>query len=166
MFSQVDVIVNTTSPDLNITKGAVCKSILEAAGNSLKTELDDLPVINRNAGKDMRVKYWEIVETTGYSLKCRSIFHGSLYKWTGEGKAAFDVSMNILYALKLTTRCSRYNILGRKFLIICKKDRLFIDAYETFKNTYKSKALYFFKKVYQNSFHETPMKSFFNLLLI
>lgn len=57
MFSQVDVIVNTTSPDLNITKGAVCKSILEAAGNSLKTELDDLPVINRNAGKDMRVKY-------------------------------------------------------------------------------------------------------------
>lgn len=47
----------------------------------------------------MRVKYGEIVETTGYRLKCTSIFHGSLYKWTRDGKAAFDVSMNILYAL-------------------------------------------------------------------
>lgn len=131
MHSQVDVIVNTTSPDLDITKGAVCKSILEAAGENMKTELDNLPVINRNGGKVMRVKYGEIVETTGYGLKCTSIFHGSLYKWDGEGKAAFDVSMNILYALKLT-RCFRYNILGRKFLIICKKDRLFIDAYEAF----------------------------------
>lgn len=140
MYSQVDVIVNTTSPDLNITKGAVCKSILEAAGNSLKTELDNLPAIYNKGGKVMRVKYGGIVETTGYRLKCTSIFHGSLYKWTGEGKAAFDVSMNILYALNLTTRCLRYNILGRKFLIICKKDRLFIDAYDTFQNTYKSKA--------------------------
>lgn len=58
----------------------------------------------------MRVKYGEIKETTGYRLKCRSIFHGSLYKWDGEGKVAFDVSMNILYALKLTTRCFSYNI--------------------------------------------------------
>lgn len=160
MFSQVDVIVNTTSPDLDITKGAVCKSILEAAGDNLKTELDKLPVINRNGGKVMRVKYGEIVETTGYRLKCTSIFHGSLYKWDGEGKAAFDVSMNILYALKLTTRCFRYNILGRKFLIIWKKDRLFIDANEAFQNTYKSKASYFKKKVYQNSFQETSMKGF------
>uniref|UniRef100_K1Q9A6 Poly [ADP-ribose] polymerase 14 n=1 Tax=Magallana gigas TaxID=29159 RepID=K1Q9A6_MAGGI len=77
--------------DLDITKGAVCKSILEAAGDNLKTELDKLPVINRNGGKVMRVKYGEIVETTGYRLKCTSIFHGSLYKWDGEGKAAFDV---------------------------------------------------------------------------
>lgn len=146
MYSQVDVIVNTTSPDLDITKGAVCKSILEAAGNSLKTELDNLPVIYNKGGKVMRVKYGEIVETTGYRLKCTSIFHGSLYKWAGDGKAAFDVSMNILYALKLTTRCFRYNILGRKFLIICKNDRLFVDAYEAIQNTYKSKASYFFLK--------------------
>ncbi|XP_052704649.1 uncharacterized protein LOC128180570 [Crassostrea angulata] len=89
--NEVDVIVNTTSPDLDITKGAVCKSILEAAGDSLKAELDKLPVINTNGGKVMRVKYGEIKETTGYRLKCTSIFHGSLYKWDGEGKAAFDV---------------------------------------------------------------------------
>lgn len=116
MFSQVDVIVNTTSPDLDIAKGAVCKSILEAAGNSLKTELDDLPVIYNKGGQVIRVKYGEIKETRGYRLKCTSIFHGSLYKWAGEGKTAFDVSMNILYACKLTTRCFRYYILRTQVL--------------------------------------------------
>lgn len=89
--NEVDVIVNTTSPDLDITKGAVCNSILHAAGDNLKTELDKLPVIYGKGGQVMRVKFGKIVETTGYRLKCRSIFHGSLYKWTGEGKAAFDV---------------------------------------------------------------------------
>lgn len=100
--SQVDVIVNTTSPDLDITKGAVCNSILHAAGDNLKTELDKLPVIYSKGGQVMRVKFGKIVETTGYRLKCRSIFHGSLYKWTGEGKAAFDVSMNWRFYLDIS----------------------------------------------------------------
>lgn len=94
MYLQVDVIVNTTSPDLDITKGAVCRSILEAAGENLKTDLEKRPVIYSKGGQVMRVKFGEIVETTGYRLKCRSIFHGSLYQWTWEGKKAIDVSMN------------------------------------------------------------------------
>lgn len=115
---------------MDIIKGVVCRFILEVVGDNLKVELDKFFVFNRNGGKVMWVKYGEIVEIMGYCLKCISIFYGFFYKWIREGKVVFDVSMNILYVLKLIIRCFRYNILGCKFLIICKNDRLFVDVYE------------------------------------
>lgn len=110
LYLQVDVIVNIIFLDLDIVKGVVRRFILEVVGNSLKIELDDIFVIYKKGGKVMWVKYGEIKEIMGYCLKCRSIFYGFFYKWDGEGKVVFDVSMNILYVLKLIIRCFSYNI--------------------------------------------------------
>lgn len=93
-LSKVDVIVNTTSRNLDMTRGAVSKAILEAAGDELKNEIAKTPVIKQGSQR-IRVEYGDIVETFGYRLKCQRIFHGTLYKWTDDQSKSLDVGAKI-----------------------------------------------------------------------
>lgn len=67
---QVDVIVNNTSKDLNLSNGLVSQSLLNAAGNSLQEEV--------------RSKYpkglegFKVAVSEGHNLKCKAILHTSI----------------------------------------------------------------------------------------
>lgn len=88
--NEVDVIVNTSSPDLDITRGAVSMSILRAAGDELKKEIALFPVIKHGTSR-VRVEYGDVVETMGHGLKCKRIFHGTLCRWNDDKVKSQDV---------------------------------------------------------------------------
>lgn len=84
--------MNTSSPDLDITRGAVSRSILRAAGDELKKEIARFPVIKHGSSR-VRVEYGDVVETMGHGLKCKRIFHGTLCKWNDDKVKSQDVSI-------------------------------------------------------------------------
>lgn len=86
--------MNTSSPDLDITRGAVSRSILNAAGDELKNEIAKIPAIKQGSQR-IRVEYGDVAETMGHRLKCQRIFHGTLYKWTDDKTKSQDVSMRL-----------------------------------------------------------------------
>ncbi|TRY60714.1 hypothetical protein DNTS_016445 [Danionella cerebrum] len=63
---QVEVIVNTISPDLNLSMGLISNAILKNAGNKIQDEIN-------------RAKYTKnsslVYVTKGYNLKCDSVYH-------------------------------------------------------------------------------------------
>ncbi|TRZ00261.1 hypothetical protein DNTS_003714 [Danionella cerebrum] len=63
-----DVIVNTISEDLDLSRGAVSKALLQAAGPQLQSEI-------KQAAHSRILKYGEMIKTDGYNLKCYSVFH-------------------------------------------------------------------------------------------
>ncbi|XP_067290157.1 protein mono-ADP-ribosyltransferase PARP14-like [Pseudorasbora parva] len=63
-----DVIVNTISEDLDLSKGAVSKAILQTAGHQLQSEIT-------TAARSRNVSYGDMVITDGYRLKCQKVFH-------------------------------------------------------------------------------------------
>ncbi|XP_067289789.1 protein mono-ADP-ribosyltransferase PARP14 [Pseudorasbora parva] len=65
--ARADVIVNTISNDLDLSKGAVSKAILQTAGHQLQSEITTA-ARSRNVSRNM-------VITDGYRLKCQKVFH-------------------------------------------------------------------------------------------
>jgi poly [ADP-ribose] polymerase 10/14/15 len=70
---QVDGLVNTCNKELNLSNGAVSKSILAAAGNEIQAE------VKRNAPPSFT--YGDVVETKGYKLKAHFVYHGACRGW-------------------------------------------------------------------------------------
>ncbi|XP_051767270.1 protein mono-ADP-ribosyltransferase PARP14 isoform X3 [Ctenopharyngodon idella] len=66
--ARADVIVNTISEDLDLSKGAVSKALLQTAGHQLQSEIT-------TAARSNNLNYGEMVITDGYKLKCRKVFH-------------------------------------------------------------------------------------------
>lgn len=84
-FLQVDVIVNSTSPDLNLDANASAKALSAAAGPKLQQEC-------KTIGK---VETGQIVITGAANLACKHVFHTSCPRWeNGEGE---KVSTNIIF---------------------------------------------------------------------
>ncbi|XP_071089965.1 protein mono-ADP-ribosyltransferase PARP15-like [Haliotis cracherodii] len=75
---QVDVLVNTTTKDLNLSSGPVTKAILSGAGQSIQQQCRD----NCPDGID----FGEICETDGGSLTCKQIYHSSLPAWSDDAE--------------------------------------------------------------------------------
>ncbi|KAJ8320637.1 hypothetical protein KUTeg_002224 [Tegillarca granosa] len=76
---KVDVIVNTTEKDLNLKVGAVSSTLLKIGGKSLQDEC--------SAKYPNGIIPGEIAETSGGSLQCSKVLHGSLPNWDDGGKA-------------------------------------------------------------------------------
>ncbi|OWF50082.1 Poly [ADP-ribose] polymerase 14 [Mizuhopecten yessoensis] len=74
--AQTDVIVNTTSCDLQLQAGAVSSSILRAAGQSIQDEC--------HVGYPAGIQYGNVATTTGGQLACKHIFHGALNKYKSD----------------------------------------------------------------------------------
>ncbi|XP_073672141.1 protein mono-ADP-ribosyltransferase PARP14-like [Paramisgurnus dabryanus] len=80
--AKTDVIVNTVSEDLDLSKGAISKALLQAAGHQLQTEVT-------TAVHASRLNYGKMVITDGHNLKCKRVFHVVCPFWTG-GQASED----------------------------------------------------------------------------
>ncbi|KAH3812354.1 hypothetical protein DPMN_140784, partial [Dreissena polymorpha] len=74
----ISVIVNTTSRNLDLNKGAVSKTILKQAGPEIQNELK----CNYPNG----ISKGQVAVTKGYKLKCSIVVHGSVSNWDGQNK--------------------------------------------------------------------------------
>ncbi|XP_023932230.1 poly [ADP-ribose] polymerase 14-like isoform X2 [Lingula anatina] len=73
---QVDVIVNTTHQSLNLSNGAVSKSILMTAGPQIQQECS-----NKYPGG---VRFGDVAPTRGYGrLQCKMVYHGACCNYDG-----------------------------------------------------------------------------------
>lgn len=82
-FTQVDVIVNTASKELNLSHGLVSASISKTGGDSIQQECKTKYPDGINFG--------EIAITGGGNLACKIVCHGALPQWdkgTGDSKNA------------------------------------------------------------------------------
>ena len=64
---------NTTSKDLDFTKGAISKSISVAAGRELQAKCQS----KYPAG----IRPGQVLTSSGYRLPCKKVYHGSVQKW-------------------------------------------------------------------------------------
>ncbi|XP_037403323.1 LOW QUALITY PROTEIN: protein mono-ADP-ribosyltransferase PARP14-like [Pygocentrus nattereri] len=71
-----DVIVNTISEDVNLSKGAVSKALLQAAGPQLQAEAS-------SRTESSCLSYGSILATDGYNLNCQKVFHTVCPFWNG-----------------------------------------------------------------------------------
>ncbi|XP_056103818.1 protein mono-ADP-ribosyltransferase PARP14 isoform X2 [Rhinichthys klamathensis goyatoka] len=66
--AHADIIVNTMSEDLDLSKGAVSKALLQTAGYQIQSEI-------HRAARSNKISYGEMVITDGYKLKCQKVYH-------------------------------------------------------------------------------------------
>lgn len=69
----MDALLNTTSKDLDFSKGAISKSISQAAGRELQAECQ--------SKYPDGIQHGQVIATSGYRLHCRKVYHGSVQKW-------------------------------------------------------------------------------------
>ena len=69
--AQVDVIVNSASSDLDLSKNASAKALSNAAGPALQQECKAIGKVNTG----------DIVVTSGGKLNCKHVFHTSCATW-------------------------------------------------------------------------------------
>ncbi|XP_076875523.1 protein mono-ADP-ribosyltransferase PARP14 isoform X2 [Brachyhypopomus gauderio] len=87
-----DVIVNTISEDLDLSKGAVSKALVQAAGPQLQAE------VKTHVSKSgfSHLNYGDIVDTDGYNLKCQRVFHTVCPFWKGGSNSEDEVLKEII----------------------------------------------------------------------
>ena len=76
--SQVDVIVNSTSADLQLDKGALSKALSHAGGGQIQQ------ACSHNYPNGITVG--DVAVTTGGKLKCKEVFHIALKQYRGHGE--------------------------------------------------------------------------------
>uniref|UniRef100_A0AAR2JBB2 Poly [ADP-ribose] polymerase n=1 Tax=Pygocentrus nattereri TaxID=42514 RepID=A0AAR2JBB2_PYGNA len=74
-----DVIVNTISEDVDLSKGAVSKALLQVAGPQLQAEARS----NLAASGSSNLSFGCMVVTSGYNLNCQRVFHTVCPFWKG-----------------------------------------------------------------------------------
>ncbi|XP_077098953.1 protein mono-ADP-ribosyltransferase PARP14-like [Siphateles boraxobius] len=87
--ARADIIINTISEDLDLSKGAVSRALLQTAGHQLQSE------INR-AARSRKISYGEMVITDGYNLNCSKVFHVVCPIWKGGQNSADRVLVQII----------------------------------------------------------------------
>ncbi|RXN29689.1 poly [ADP-ribose] polymerase 14-like protein [Labeo rohita] len=89
--ASADIIVNTISEDLDLSKGAVSNALLQTAGHQLQTEIT-------GAAHSNNLNYGEMVITDGYKLKCQKVFHVvcPVWKQSSEDKVLSQIIRNCL----------------------------------------------------------------------
>ncbi|XP_060751201.1 protein mono-ADP-ribosyltransferase PARP14 isoform X1 [Tachysurus vachellii] len=85
------VIVNTISEDLDLSKGAVSKALLDAAGSQLQSEINS----HKKFGLS-RLNYGDLVDTNSYNLNCQRVFHTVCPFWTGGNNSEAEVLKGII----------------------------------------------------------------------
>ena len=78
-------MVNTTGSTLNLANGAVSNLILSTAGPQIQAECHQL------APKGVALGH--VVDTAGYGLPCRRVYHGACQDWNNGSRACEAVSV-------------------------------------------------------------------------
>lgn len=84
---KVDVIVNTTSKNLDLNQGAVSTSIMKLGGASIQQEC--------HVKYPKGINYGEVAITSGGNLCCKSVYHGALPKWDTDNGMSKQVFLKI-----------------------------------------------------------------------
>ncbi|KAK7120425.1 hypothetical protein R3I94_020427 [Phoxinus phoxinus] len=87
--ARADIIVNTISEDLDLSKGAVSRALLQTAGHQLQSEI-------KRAAQSNNLNYGEMVITDGYNLNCSKVFHVVCPIWNGGQDSADRVLVQII----------------------------------------------------------------------
>ena len=66
----MDVIVNSTSSELDLTRGTVSNALLKVGGQQLQDECRKM--------KPKGICDGELIETSSGNLQCKSVYHTSL----------------------------------------------------------------------------------------
>ncbi|XP_073686373.1 protein mono-ADP-ribosyltransferase PARP14 isoform X1 [Garra rufa] len=89
--ASADVIVNTISENLDLSKGAVSNALLQTAGHQLQSEIT-------RAAHSKKLNYGQMLITDGYNLKCQKVFHVVCPYWKqgSENKVLNQIIRNCL----------------------------------------------------------------------
>ena len=77
------MVCNTTAKDLNLNSGAVSRSIVEVAGQTIQKEVSEQCPCGLRVG--------EHITTSAGNMKCRRIFHAVLGALDGDNGNAQEV---------------------------------------------------------------------------
>ena len=81
------MLVNTVSPELNLAKGMVSRSLKKAAGQAIQDELSKRYSQGLGSG--------EIAVTGGHQLKCQYVFHGILTEYNSKTDDSAEVIITL-----------------------------------------------------------------------
>lgn len=84
---QSDVIFCTSDKTLDLSKGAVSKSVLDAAGYALQAEC--------RGSYPQGINFGEVVRTGAHNLACKHVYHGVCPKWDDNAGRTEQVINNI-----------------------------------------------------------------------
>ena len=84
--------MNTTDKDLSLSGGAVSKLILSTAGPQIQAECKQLA--------PKCIAFGQVIETSGYSLPCKKVYHGACQKWDNAAGPCEAVSDQTFCQLK------------------------------------------------------------------
>ena len=90
---QVDVYVNTAASSLELSNGAVAKSLRKSGGPKLQEECTQYTQANGD------IKVWEFATTRGHKLKCKHVIHTVGANYDGQGGRAKKVRFPKLRAV-------------------------------------------------------------------
>ena len=76
--------MNTTAQHLKLANGGVSKLILSTAGPQIQAECQQLAPSG--------LAFGSVIETSGYNLPCRKVYHGACQNWDGGAGACEAVS--------------------------------------------------------------------------
>ena len=80
LCTQVDVVVNSSNPLLNLKMGRLSTEIMQAAGSKIQDECEK----NYPAG----IGFGQLAVTSGGNMRCKALFHGTIGSWDhGHGYA-------------------------------------------------------------------------------
>ncbi|XP_041371316.1 protein mono-ADP-ribosyltransferase PARP15-like [Gigantopelta aegis] len=79
---KVNVIVNTTSTNLQLSRGPVSSAILSVGGVVLQQQCDN--------DYQNGIQFGQVAVTTGGNLKCNNIYHIALPGWSQQGKEKLE----------------------------------------------------------------------------
>lgn len=105
---QSDVLVNSTSNTLDLSKGVVSNSLLVAAGPGMQQEC------YKYRGNYSTIFYSDVVMTGAYGLKCRSVFHGALPFYSDDNRQYFEkfIQNCLTKAVELNMKTISFPALG------------------------------------------------------
>ncbi|XP_036364557.1 protein mono-ADP-ribosyltransferase PARP14-like [Octopus sinensis] len=112
--ASVDVIVNSTNERLQLNKGSISNSILNAAGSQIQYEC--------NQRYPQGISTSKIAITKGYNLKCKNVFHLVLPLWDENSSDLILANLTQIITICLYTaermgaKCLAFPILGAGIL--------------------------------------------------
>ena len=100
--------MNTVGQDVDLSQGAVSRSLLNVAGQGMQQECrTQVP-----AGQQLNIG--QIIRTSGHQLRCKDVLHGVLNRWDGPGGTCKQVSIYVVEPEAVSLRYHKANTNWKK----------------------------------------------------
>ena len=78
--------MNTVGQDLDLSQGAVSRSLLAVAGAAIQAEC------RKQVPSGQLLNFGKVIRTPGYQLRCTDVLHGACDRWDGGAGQCEQVS--------------------------------------------------------------------------